>query len=178
MAFLIIHFALYCALMSANNRSDEPPHIGKPKSHAGGTPAVASSLRHVMKTAGPIRGTQALLKLNQTDGFDCPSCAWPDPDDERAITEFCENGAKAIASEATTAQIDRQFFRKYSIEELREQSDYWHDQQGRLVEPMVLREGASHYEPIDWDDAFELIGSKLKSLDNPAEVASRFSLIL
>lgn len=126
-------------------------------------------MNHVMRTAGPVRGTKALLELNQKDGFDCPSCAWPDPDDHRAVTEFCENGAKAIASEATTKQIDRSFFRKHSVADLLEKSDYWHDQQGRLVEPMVLREGATHYEPIDWNAAFELVGSQLKSLDNPDE---------
>jgi molybdopterin-dependent oxidoreductase alpha subunit len=146
-----------------------PPKVGKPKTSAAGAAAVASSMNHVMRTAGPVRGTKALLELNQKDGFDCPSCAWPDPDDHRAVTEFCENGAKAIASEATTKQIDRSFFRKHSVADLLEKSDYWHDQQGRLVEPMVLREGATHYEPIDWNDAFELIGSQLKSLDNPDE---------
>ena len=122
-----------------------------------------------MRTAGPVRGTKALLDLNQKDGFDCPSCAWPDPDDHRAHTEFCENGAKAIASEATTRQIDRSFFRKYSVAELLEKSDYWHDQQGRLIEPMILKEGASHYEPISWENAFELIGKELKALDSPDE---------
>ncbi len=146
-----------------------PPKVGKPKTSAAGAAAVASSMNHVMRTAGPVRGTKALLELNQKDGFDCPSCAWPDPDDHRAVTEFCENGAKAIASEATTKQIDRSFFRKHSVADLLEKSDYWHDQQGRLVEPMVLREGATHYEPIDWNDAFELVGSQLKSLDNPDE---------
>lgn len=146
-----------------------PPKVGKPKTSAAGAAAVASSMNHVMRTAGPVRGTKALLELNQKDGFDCPSCAWPDPDDHRAVTEFCENGAKAIASEATTKQIDRSFFRKHSVADLLEKSDYWHDQQGRLVEPMVLREGATHYEPIDWNAAFELVGSQLKSLDNPDE---------
>lgn len=146
-----------------------PPKVGKPKKSAAGAAAVASSMNHVMRTAGPVRGTKALLELNQKDGFDCPSCAWPDPDDHRAVTEFCENGAKAIASEATTKQIDRSFFRKHSVADLLEKSDYWHDQQGRLVEPMVLREGATHYEPIDWNAAFELVGSQLKSLDNPDE---------
>ena len=146
-----------------------PPKVGKPKKSAAGAAAVASSMNHVMRTAGPVRGTKALLELNQKDCFDCPSCAWPDPDDHRAVTEFCENGAKAIASEATTKQIDRSFFRKHSVADLLEKSDYWHDQQGRLVEPMVLREGATHYEPIDWNAAFELVGSQLKSLDNPDE---------
>jgi len=135
---------------------DEAPKVGKSKTSAAGATAVASSMNHVMRTAGPVRGTKALLELNQQDGFDCPSCAWPDPDDHRAQTEFCENGAKAIASEATTRQIDRDFFRKHSIAELLEKTDYWHDQQGRLVEPMVIRQGATHYEPISWRSSLPL----------------------
>lgn len=145
------------------------PKTSHPKSHAGGPGAVTSALKHVLKTAGPVRGTKALLDLNQTDGFDCPSCAWPDPDDHRAHAEFCENGAKAIASEATAHRIERSFFRKHSISDLLEKSDYWHDQQGRLTEPMILREGEDHYQPISWDDAFSLIASELNSLDHPDE---------
>jgi len=151
--------------------TEQAPKLKAPKSFAGGTPAVASSLKHIMRTAGPVRGTKALLGLNQVDGFDCPSCAWPDPDDHRAVTEFCENGAKAVASEATTRRIDRSFFEKYSITELLEKSDYWHDQQGRLTEPMILREGQSHYQAITWDDAFELIGGELNALDHPDQAA-------
>ncbi|MDG1357190.1 MAG: FdhF/YdeP family oxidoreductase [Akkermansiaceae bacterium] len=146
---------------------EHPPKQKNAKSHAGGTPAVASALKHVMKTAGPVRGTKALLDLNQTDGFDCPSCAWPDPDDHRATSEFCENGAKAVASEATTRQIGRDFFLKHSIDELLAQSDYWHDQQGRITEPMVLHDGQDHYQPISWDAAFKLIANELNTLDHP-----------
>ena len=148
---------------------NEAPKVGKPKTSAAGATAVVSSMNHVMRTAGPVRGTKALLELNQKDGFDCPSCAWPDPDDHRAQTEFCENGAKAIASEATTRQIDRDFFKNHSIEDLLGQTDYWHDQQGRLVEPLVLREGGTHYEPISWNDAFQIIGKELNALDHPDE---------
>ena len=148
---------------------DKAPKVGKPKTSAAGATAVASSMNHVMRTAGPVRGTKALLELNQQDGFDCPSCAWPDPDDHRAQTEFCENGAKAVASEATTRQIDRDFFRKHSVTDLLQQTDYWHDQQGRIVEPMVIREGGTHYEPISWDNAFAIIGQELKALDHPDE---------
>jgi len=149
--------------------ADPAPKRKHPKSYAGGTPAVTSAMKHVMKTAGPVRGTKALLDLNQIDGYDCPSCAWPDPDDHRAVSEFCENGAKAIASEATTRTIDRQFFRKHSIAELLKQSDHWHDQQGRITEPMVLRDGEQHYQPISWDEAFQLVASELKALDHPDE---------
>ena len=145
----------------------DPPKTGKAKVFAGGLGAVTSALKHVMKTAGPVRGTKALLELNQKDGFDCPSCAWPDPDGHRAHSEFCENGAKAIASEATSRRIERSFFSKYSVEELRKKSDYWHDQQGRLTEPMVLHEGETHYQPTSWDDAFTLIAGELNGLDNP-----------
>ena len=92
--------------MSAHEESTESKlKVKKPKTWAAGRPAVTSSMKHIMSTAGPIRGTKAMLELNQFDGFDCPSCAWPDPDDHRAPTEFCENGAKAIASEATSKTI-------------------------------------------------------------------------
>ncbi len=141
--------------------------LGKPKKKAAGLPAVLSSLKHLYGEAGVIHGTRSMLKLNQFKGFDCPSCAWPDPDHERASTEFCENGAKALASEATQRRITRKFFAQHSVEELSRQSDYWMEQQGRLTEPMVLREGATHYEPISWDDAFALLAKELNALASP-----------
>lgn len=152
---------------------DKPIKVTKPKKWAAGSPAVTSSLKQILNTAGPVRGTKALLELNQTDGFDCPSCAWPDPDDHRAMSEFCENGAKAVASEATAKIVDERFFRTHSIDQLQAESDYWHDQQGRLTSPMVLNaaNGDTHYQPISWDDAFTLIAEELKSLDHPDQAA-------
>lgn len=134
---------------------------------AGGSEAVYNSLKMVMTQSGPIRGAQALAMLNQKRGFDCPSCAWPDPDGERSPSEFCENGAKAIASETTRRLITPEFFEKYSVSELADQSDYWHDQQGRIGQPFFLPEGASHYQPIEWEDAFAKIGDSLKTLRSP-----------
>ena len=136
---------------------------------AAGTPAVVSSLQHVFGKAGVVRGTKALLGINQAGGFDCPSCAWPDPDGPRAVAEFCENGAKAIASEAMSRTIGRDFFAAHSVAELMAESDAWHDLQGRVAEPMVLREGATHYEPLTWDEAFALIAEELRELDSPDE---------
>ncbi len=151
----------------------KPIKVTKPKEWAAGRPAVISSLKQILSTAGPVRGTKALLELNQTDGFDCPSCAWPDPDDHRAASEFCENGAKAVASEATAKIVDERFFRTHSIEQLQAKSDYWHDQQGRLTSPMVLNtaDGDTHYQPISWDDAFKLIAEELNALDHPDNAA-------
>ena len=120
-------------------------HLGHPSHAAAGLPAVLSSMNHVLGQAGMIRGTQAMLALNQKSGFDCPSCAWPDPDGHRSKTEFCENGAKAIAAEATKRRAAPKFFSRYSVGELAAESDYWLEQQGRLVEPMVLEEGSQHY---------------------------------
>ncbi len=145
--------------------------VGAPKTSATGMPAVVVSLQHVWGMAGVFRGTRALLTLNQVGGVDCPSCAWPDPDEDRVRTEFCENGAKAIAWETDTRRIDANFFSKHSLDELGRQSDYWHGQQGRLTEPMVLRPGSRHYEPISWDDAFALIAEELNSLASPHEAA-------
>ncbi len=143
--------------------------LSEPTNKAGGLPAVTNALKHSFKQSGVVRGTKSLLKLNQFKGFDCPSCAWPDPDGERAMTEFCENGAKAVASEATRKSIGREFFAQHSVAELAGQQDYWMDQQGRLTEPLVLKNGASHYEPIEWDDAFKLVAKELNKLESPNE---------
>ncbi len=112
---------------------------------------------------GVKNSVKTLRKLNQADGFDCMSCAWPDPDPEhRHSAEFCENGAKAVAEEATRARANPQFFAQHSIAELESHDEYWLGQQGRITHPMVKRSGGTHYEPIAWDEAFELIGDHLR----------------
>ncbi|MCU0750539.1 MAG: molybdopterin-dependent oxidoreductase, partial [Akkermansiaceae bacterium] len=152
---------------------DDAPEAGieveKPKTWAGGVPAVLSSMNHILREAGPLRGGRGLMEMNQSGGFDCPSCAWPDPDSGRSVAEFCENGAKALASEATTKLADAAFFKAHSIAEMSARDDLWHDRQGRIAEPMLLREGSQHYEPISWDDAFSLIAAELRKLASPDE---------
>ena len=133
---------------------------------AGGIPAVSSSLGYTLRRAGISRGAASLLRVNQEGGFDCPSCAWPDPG-ERAAFEFCENGARAVADEATRARVTPEFFARWSVDELLAQSDHWLNLQGRITHPMVLREGSCHYEPIAWSDAIELIAQELRELDDP-----------
>jgi molybdopterin-dependent oxidoreductase alpha subunit len=144
--------------------------IESPKTIAAGIPAIEKSLEFAWSEAGVIRGTGALLKVNQKSGFDCPGCAWPDPD-ERSITEFCENGAKAVAEETTMERATPEFFRQHSVAEMLKQSDYWIGKRGRITHPMILREGSSHYECITWDEAFELIGRELRGLSSPDEAA-------
>src|SRR6185436_6411985 len=99
------------------------------------------------------------------------SCAWPSPDEDRHLAEFCENGAKAVADEATTRRIAPEFFRQWSIPQLAAQSDQWLNQQGRLTQPMVRRRNNEHYEPITWDGAFALIAEELNRLASPDEAA-------
>lgn len=141
-----------------------------PKTVAAGIPAVISSAKHVFSEMDPLRGLRALAKLNQKDGYDCPGCAWPDPDDERSpIAEYCENGAKAIAEEATTKKLTAEFFAKNSIAELSQLDDYGIGKKGRVAQPMYLRKGGTHYEPISWDDAFKKIASHLNALRSPNE---------
>ena len=118
----------------------------------------------------PGRGIRILAKLNQKKGFDCPGCAWPDPSDKRAtLAEYCENGAKAIAEEATTKKITAEFFQKYSVAELQKQTDFWLSQQGRLTQPMYISPENDHYQTISWEDAFQIIGNELNSLQSPNE---------
>lgn len=141
---------------------------GEPKKVAAGVKAVTNSFKHVFGAMNVFRGTKALFTLNQKGGVDCPSCAWPDPDDERSsVAEYCENGAKAIAEEATTRKAGPVFFQRYSVAELSGKSDHWLGQQGRLTHPMVLRPGATHYEKIDWNDAINLVAKELNALPTP-----------
>ncbi len=142
--------------------------VNPPEDHAAGPTAVAVSMKRALERMGPTRTARTLLKLNQAEGFDCMSCAWPDPDPgHRHTAEFCENGAKAVAEEATKDRATPAFFAAHSLAELDGHSEYWLGQQGRITHPMVKRPGGTHYEPIDWDDAFALIGAELKALDNP-----------
>src|SRR5688572_14564193 len=142
-----------------SHRKEKDLKIKPPKKVAGGVEAVVSSLQHVFGEAGVVEGTKALLKLNQFDGFDCPGCAWPDPDEHRSFAEFCENGAKAVAEEATEAKCDADFFRKYAVSEMNKWTDYEIGKSGRVVQPMILQPGSDYYEPIEWKDAFQLIGT-------------------
>ncbi|MET1006046.1 MAG: molybdopterin-dependent oxidoreductase, partial [Propionibacteriaceae bacterium] len=138
--------------------------------HAAGPTAVAVSMKRALERMGPKRTAQTLLKLNQAEGFDCMSCAWPDPDPgHRHAAEFCENGAKAVAEEATKDRATPEFFARHSIADLDGHSEMWLGQQGRITHPMVKRSGGTHYEPIEWDEAFALIGDQLKALDSPDE---------
>ncbi|WP_341923988.1 FdhF/YdeP family oxidoreductase [Nocardioides psychrotolerans] len=144
--------------------------VGGSAHAAAGTTAVAVSMKRSIEQMGVRRTAQTLLKLNQADGFDCQGCAWPDPDpSHRHTAEFCENGAKAVTEEATLRRVTPDFFAEHSLDELGGKTDYWLGQQGRITEPMVLREGATHYEAISWDGAFELIGRQLNDLASPDE---------
>ncbi|TVZ16597.1 FdhF/YdeP family oxidoreductase [Maribacter sp. MAR_2009_72] len=143
--------------------------LKEPVDHAAGYLGVREALKHTFKEMGVLRSMRSLLRMNQKDGFDCPSCAWPDPEHPSPVAEYCENGAKALGDEATTNHVDANFFKKNSVEELSLLSDYELNKCGRLVEPLVLRPGSVHYEPITWNDAFQLIASELKKLDHPDE---------
>jgi len=141
--------------------------LGAASTAAAGLKAVEETMAFSVREMGLVRGIRTLLKLNQRDGFDCQSCAWPNPDGHRSFAEFCENGAKAVADEGTTLRISAEFFRSHSVRQLSEKSDHWLGQQGRLTEPMVLRPGADRYEPVSWGDAFGLVARELNELDTP-----------
>jgi molybdopterin-dependent oxidoreductase alpha subunit len=148
----------------------ENPKVKPPKKSAAGVPAVMHALEYSLEQTSLVRTTLNLLSINQADGIDCPGCAWPEPEaGKRHRNEYCENGAKHINDEATTRRITREFFREHSISELATKSDMWLNEQGRLTEPMVKRPGSDHYEPIDWDSAFDVMATELRGLDSPDE---------
>ena len=148
---------------------NEPPDLNPPKNSAAGIPAVISTMKYGVRNMGVINSITKLSKVNDFHGFDCPGCAWPDPDSHRSFAEFCENGAKAVSDEATKSRADSDFWSKWSVSELSQKSDYWLNSQGRLTEPMILNPDSKHYQPISWNDAFDIIADNLLLLDNPDE---------
>ncbi len=147
---------------------DQHARIGPPKDRAAGMRAVAVSLRRSYDEMGLAHTAHTLFRLNQAEGFDCPGCAWPDPT-KRKTADFCENGVKHVAAEATHKRVTPDFFRQHSVSELAGKSDWWLEEQGRLTEPMVKRAGQDHYEPLSWDNAFALIADELNALGSPDE---------
>jgi molybdopterin-dependent oxidoreductase alpha subunit len=144
--------------------------VSAPEEAAAGLAGVAAAMRNALGQMGVARSVRTLRAINQADGFDCQGCAWADPDPgHRHAAEFCENGAKAVAEEATLRRIGPEFFARHTLAELDERSDYWLGQQGRLTHPMVRRPGAERYEEIGWDAAFALIGDHLGALGSPDE---------
>jgi len=146
-----------------------PPQVKPVSKVAGGMPAALIAAKYAFSEMGVLRGTRTLLQLNQKQGVDCPGCAWPEPDDERSHFEFCEEGAKHVADEATTRRVTPEFFKRWSVAEISQRSDLWLNQQGRITHPMALREGSHYYEAIDWQDAFGLVANELNSLASPDE---------
>ncbi|CAL9337870.1 putative oxidoreductase [Streptomyces sp. enrichment culture] len=154
----------------AEDPDDSRLRVGPPQDHAAGLPAVTSSLRHAHAQMGARRSLLTLLSVNQKSGFDCPGCAWPEPG-HRHRAEFCENGAKAVAEEATLRRVGPGFFAEHTLSELAGRSDYWLGQQGRLTHPMYRPAGSDHYRPVSWDDAFAVVARELRALDSPDQAA-------
>ncbi|KQC29700.1 FdhF/YdeP family oxidoreductase [Flagellimonas eckloniae] len=143
--------------------------ITEPSDYAAGVPGIKAALEHVSKEAGLFRSLRTLSQMNQKEGFDCPGCAWPDPKKPSKLGEYCENGAKAIAEETTYERVNRDFFKKYSVEEISNWTDYQIGKSGRITEPFVLRPGSIHYEPISWLEALEITSEHLHNLASPDE---------
>jgi molybdopterin-dependent oxidoreductase alpha subunit len=152
----------------ANDPVQDAPVVSAPQDSAAGTAAVARSLRSAQQQMGVRRTALTLLRVNQKDGFDCPGCAWPEPD-KRHTAEFCENGAKAVAEEATLRRVTPDFFAAHPVADLATRSGYWLGQQGRLTQPMYLAEGAERYEAVPWERAFDIVAEELDALGSPDE---------
>jgi len=150
----------------AGDPVQDAPHVSAPKQSAAGLPAIGHTVKVAAAQMGARRATLTLLKVNQKDGFDCPGCAWPEGD-KRHTFEFCENGAKAVAEEATLRRVTPDFFAAHPVSDLARRSGYWLGQQGRITQPMYLPEGADHYEAIPWDRAFDIVAEELTALDDP-----------
>lgn len=118
-----------------------------------------------------VDGPRAIMRMNhENGGFDCPGCAWPD-DTKGLHLDICENGIKHVTWEMTRKRVGREFFAAHSVTELAGWSDFELENQGRLTEPMVYDPESDHYVPVSWKDAFELVGTALRTLDHPDQAA-------
>ncbi|MGN6205146.1 FdhF/YdeP family oxidoreductase [Humibacter sp.] len=157
-------------LSERNVDDSEHLEISHPKHWAAGIPGIMHSVGPAVREMGPSRAAKLLTSMNHKDGFDCMSCAWPDPS-HRKIAEFCENGAKAVTWEATPVTVPSSFWQEHPIPVLLEKSEYWLGMQGRLVEPVYKAADSDRYVPVGWDEAFRIIADKLNSLENPDQAA-------
>ncbi|TFC10456.1 FdhF/YdeP family oxidoreductase [Cryobacterium algoritolerans] len=155
---------------STDNLNPDKIEVGPPKTWAAGIPGVTHSMGPALAEMGVIRTLKTMTAINHKHGFDCMSCAWPDPD-HRKVAEFCENGAKAVTWEATPVTVPSSFWAEHSIDDLLTRSEYWLGTQGRLIEPVYRAAGTDRYVPISWDDAFAVIAAKLNGLDSPDQAA-------
>jgi formate dehydrogenase major subunit len=144
--------------------------IGHNEAWAVGVPAIVHSMEPALLGMGPARTAKLALTINQKNGFDCMSCAWPDPG-HRNTLEFCENGMKAVTWEATPITVPKEFWAENSLTSLLDRDEYWLGQQGRLVEPVYKAAGSDHYEPVSWERAFEIVAERLNGLDSPNQAA-------
>jgi molybdopterin-dependent oxidoreductase alpha subunit len=152
----------------AGDPVQDAPQVAAPQHAAAGLPAIGHTLRVAQQQMGVGRTARTLMKVNQKDGFDCPGCAWPEGD-KRHVAEFCENGAKAVAEEATLRRVTPDFFAAHPLPDLASRSGYWLGQQGRITQPVYLPEGAERYEAVTWERAFAIIAEELRALESPDE---------
>ena len=148
---------------------NERPQISTQQEKAAGWPAIQASLHHLREEMTFNTAFNTLFQLNQVGGFDCTGCAWPDPKERSRLGEYCENGVKALAEEATTNRVDPAFFARHSVQELAGWSDYQLGKSGRVTHPMIRRAGEDHYQPLSWEDAFRTIADELRGLASPDE---------
>ncbi|HEX5727230.1 MAG TPA: FdhF/YdeP family oxidoreductase, partial [Longimicrobiaceae bacterium] len=151
--------------------AETPPPHGKSDKPAGGMASIVSTAKALVREKAVAAGVKALRVMNQQDGFDCPGCAWPEPREHRSRFEFCENGAKAVAAEATRKRVTPEFFARHPVADLLSRSDWWLEQQGRLAHPVLRRAGSDHFEAIGWDEAFARAGEALRALEHPDQAA-------
>ncbi|WP_336658672.1 FdhF/YdeP family oxidoreductase [Leucobacter sp. USHLN153] len=150
--------------------SDADIEVTEPQDYAAGIGGVLHSMEPAIKNMGLARTAKLMTKINHKDGFDCMSCAWPDPS-HRKLAEFCENGGKAVTWEATPVTVPRSFWKEHSLTSLEDKTEYWLGLQGRITEPVYKAKGADHYEPVSWDRAFGIVSDHLNALDDPNEAA-------
>lgn len=148
--------------------TDADIEVTHPKHVAVGLPGILHSMEPALRQLGPKRTAELFTSINQRGGFDCMSCAWPDPDDRKKL-EFCENGAKAVIWEATPVVIPSAFWAEHSLTDLADKSEYWLGMQGRLSEPVYKPAGSDHYRPVSWDEAFAIVGEQLRGQESPDE---------